>query len=171
MLLSSGEFCPRFGGKYFERLKSTDVAKVNFPCDVSIVLPVINISTSVMVQIMYIVFPMYKVYTNRKTNYKTKICIHSHRNAIHARVSTYVLPYHAPMQNEITSSVYLTAFNDRRIIKRRQKGVDVNSFVKAYVTEANPVLGESVGRDENQLALDVLVYSEISVCASKLGRE
>ena len=53
----------------------------------------------------------------------------------------------------------LTALRGQRVVEWGEESVDVNSFEEADVAESNPVLGQSVGRDHDQLALDVFVYS------------
>ena len=45
------------------------------------------------------------------------------------------------------------------IVEGREEGVDVDSFVEADMPESNPVLSQSVGRDHDELALDIFVCS------------
>ena len=45
----------------------------------------------------------------------------------------------------------------QRVVCRGKKLINVDSFIKANMAKANPVLSESVVRNHDQLALDVFV--------------
>ena len=51
----------------------------------------------------------------------------------------------------------LATVNGNWVVKGREEGVDVDSFEEADMAESNPVLSQSVGRDQDQLAFDVFI--------------
>jgi hypothetical protein len=67
--------------------------------------------------------------------------------------------YQKVMYEKPHGGKYLAARDDARVVEGREEGVDVDSFVEADVAESNPILGQSVGRDHDELALDVFIYS------------